>query len=103
MKYQITPEQLDKVIKPYFDKVVFKDSKWGEKYIGGYGETWYGLFNQDGEMLVGYPESDSSTYYTDGTYFSNMWEFFSVDAKEFTDAIGRYIKKTYGCEFDYIW
>jgi len=103
MKYQITPEQLDKVIKPYFDKVVFKDSKWGEKYIGGYGETWYGVFNQDGEMLVGHPESDSFTYYTDGTYFSNMWEFFSVDAKEFTDAIGRYIKKTYGCEFDYIW
>jgi hypothetical protein len=103
MKYTITPEQLDKVIKPYFDKVVFKDSKWGEKYIGGYGETWYGVFNQDGEMLVGHPESDSFTYYTDGTYFSNMWEFFSVDAKEFTDAIGRYIKKTYGCEFDYIW
>jgi hypothetical protein len=103
MKYQITPEQLDKVIKPYFDKVVFKDAKWSEKYIGGYGETWYGVFNQDGEMLVGHPESDSFTYYTDGTYFSNMWEFFSVDAKEFTDAIGRYIKKTYGCEFDYIW
>jgi len=103
MKYTITPEQLDKVIKPYFDKVVFKDSKWGEKYIGGYGETWYGVFNQDGEMLVGHPQSDSFTYYTDGTYFSNMWEFFSVDAKEFTDAIGRYIKKTYGCEFEYIW
>jgi hypothetical protein len=103
MKYTITPEQLDKVIKPYFDKVVFKDAKWSEKYIGGYGETWYGVFNQDGEMLVGHPESDSFTYYTDGTYFSNMWEFFSVDAKEFTDAIGRYIKKTYGCEFDYIW
>jgi len=103
MKYQITPEQLDKVIKPYFDKVVFKDSKWDEKYIGGYGETWYGVFNQDGEMLVGHPEYDSSTYYTDGTYFNNMWDFFGVDSKEFTDAIGRYIKKKYGCEFDYIW
>jgi hypothetical protein len=102
MRYQITPEQLDKITKSYFDNV-FKDSKWSEKYIGGYGETWYGLFNQDGEMLVGHPQSDSFTYYTDGTYFSNMWEFFSVDSKEFTDAIGRYIKKKYGCEFDYIW
>jgi hypothetical protein len=54
-------------------------------------------------MLVGHPESDSSTYYTDGKYFGTMWELFSIDAKEFTDAIGRYIKKKYGCEFDYIW
>ena len=102
MKYQITPEQLDKVIKLYFDRV-FKDAKWSEKYVGGYGETWHGFFNRDGEMLVGHPEHDSSTYYTDGTYFSNMWDLFSIDYKEFTDAMGRYIKKTYGCEFDYIW
>jgi len=102
MKYIITPEQLDKVIKPYFDRV-FKDAEWSEKYVGGYGETWYGLFNRDGVMLVGHPESDSSTYYTDGKYFGTMWELFSIDAKEFTDAIGRYIKKKYGCEFDYIW
>ena len=102
MKYVITPEKLDKVIKPYFDRV-FKDIKWSEKYIGGYGETWHGLFNQDGEMLVGHPESDSLTYYTDGTYFNGMWHFFNIDAKEFNDAMGRYIKKTYGCEFDYIW
>jgi len=102
MEYTITPEQLDKIMKPYFDKL-FKDAKWSEKYIGGYGETWFGLFNQDGEMMVGHPEHDSSTYYTDGTYFSNMWELFSIDYKEFTDAMGRYIKKKYGCEFDYIW
>ena len=102
MKYIITPEQLDKVMKRYFDKV-FKDAKWSEEYVSGYGETWSGLFNQDGEMLVGYPEHDNTTYFTDGRYFGSMWELFSIDSKEFTDAIGRYIKKTYGCEFDYIW
>ena len=54
-------------------------------------------------MLIGHPEHDSSTYFTDGTYFNNMWDFFGVDAKEFTDAMGRYLKKKYGCEFDRIW
>ncbi len=102
MEYIITPEKLDKIMKPYFDKV-FQDTKWGEQYISGYGETWYGLFNQDGEMLVGHPESDDTTYYTDGAYFSNMWDLFSIDYKEFTNAIGRYLKKKYGFEFDYIW
>ena len=102
MEYIITPEKLDKIMKPYFDKV-FEDTKWSEKYIGGYGETWYGLFNQDGEMLVGHPETDDTTYYTDGAYFSNMWDLFSIDYKEFTNAMGRYLKKKYGCEFDRIW
>ena len=67
------------------------------------GQSWYGFFNQDGEMLVGHPEYDSSTYFTDGRYFNNMWDFFSIDSKEFTDAMGRYLKKKYGCEFDKIW
>ena len=29
MDYNITPEQLDKLIKPFFDKE-FKHAKWGE-------------------------------------------------------------------------
>jgi hypothetical protein len=28
-----------------------------------------------------------------------MWDLFSVDAKDFNEAIGRYIKKKYGCDF----
>ncbi len=47
-------------------------------------------------VVVGHPESDDTTYYTDGAYFSNMWDLFSIDYKEFTDAIGRYLKKKYG-------
>jgi hypothetical protein len=102
MKYVITPEQLDKVMRPYFDKV-FKHAKWSEDSPDSYGEAWHGFFNQDGQMLVGHPEYDSSTYFTDGVYFNNMWDLFSIDAKEFTDAMGRYLKNKYGCEFDKIW
>jgi hypothetical protein len=100
MKYVITPEQLDKVMKSFFDKV-FEHTKWSDAELDG--QSWYGFFNQDGEMLVGHPEYDSSTYFTDGRYFNNMWDFFSIDSKEFTDAMGRYLKKKYGCEFDKIW
>ena len=38
MKYVITPEQLDKVMRPYFDKV-FKHAKWSEDSPDSYGES----------------------------------------------------------------
>ena len=44
MEYSITPEQLDRLTKPYFDKE-FKHAKWGEhdsKYGGG---QWFVLLD----------------------------------------------------------
>lgn len=38
-------------------------------------------------------------YFTDGQYFNNMWDLFSVNAQDFNESMGRYIKKKYGCEF----
>lgn len=97
----MTPEQLDKVMRPYFDRV-FRHAKWSEDKPDEYGEVWNGIFNQDGELLVGHPESNSSIYFTNGPYFSNMWDLFSIDYNQFYAAMGRYIKKKYGCEFDRI-
>ena len=101
MDYIITPEQLDKIIKPFFDKE-FKHAKWGEHSDSYGGGTWYGVINQDDVLLVGYPSHDSDTYFTNGQHFSDMWHLFSIDGQEFSDAMGRYIKKKYGCEFNRI-
>jgi hypothetical protein len=101
MDYTISPEQLDKIIKPFFDKE-FKHAKWGEHDDSYGGGTWYGFLNQDDIMLVGHPSHDSHTYFTNGQHFSDMWQFFSIDGKEFNDAMGRYIKKKYGSDFNRI-
>jgi hypothetical protein len=98
MDYTISPKQLDKIIKPFFDKE-FKDAKWGEHSDTFGSDTWYGFINQDGVLLVGYPSHDTDTYYTNGQYFSNMWDLFSVKAPDFNESLGRYINKNYGCEF----
>lgn len=98
MDYIISPEQLDKITTPFFDKE-FKHAKWGEHNDINVGDTWYGFINQDDVLLVGYPPHDSDTYYTNGQYFSNMWDLFSVSAPDFNESLGRYIKKNYGCEF----
>jgi hypothetical protein len=101
MDYSISPEQLDKLIKPFFDKE-FKHAKWGEHSDNYGGGTWYGFINQDDVLLVGYPSHDSDTYFTNGQHFSDMWQFFSIDGKEFNDAMGRYLKKKYGSDFNRI-
>ena len=98
MEFNITPEQLDRLVKPYFDKE-FKHAKWGEHDDSHGGGTWYGVINQDNVMLVGHPSHDNDIYFTNGQHFSSMWDFFSVDAKDFNESIGRYIKKKYGCDF----
>ena len=101
MDYSISPEQLDKLIKPFFDKE-FKHAKWGEHSDSYGGGTWYGFINQDDVLLVGYPSHDSDTYFTNGQHFSDMWQFFSIDGKEFNEAMGRYLKKKYGSDFNRI-
>jgi hypothetical protein len=99
MDYIISPEQLDRITTPFFDRE-FKHAKWGEE-LDSYdsSHTWIGLRNKDNVILVGYPSYDSDTYYTNGQYFSNMWDLFSVKAPDFNKSLGRYIKKKYGCEF----
>lgn len=100
MDYIITPEQLDKITKPFFDKE-FKDAKWGEQVQGTH-DVWYGLINQDDVLLVGHPSFNVDNYYTNGHHFENMWHYFSVNPRQFSQSIGRYIKKKYGCEFEQI-
>ena len=47
MDYIISPEQLDKITKPFFDKE-FKDAKWGEHTSPrDSNDVWYGFINQD--------------------------------------------------------
>jgi len=53
-------------------------------------------------MLVGHPSHDSDMYFTNGEYFNNMWDLFSVKPQEFNESMGRYIKKKYGCKFERI-
>lgn len=101
MEYNITPEQLDRLIKPYFDKE-FKHVKWGEHDVPLGGGTWYGAINQDNVMLVGHPSNDNDFYFTNGQYFHDMWYLFSVRHQEFNESMGRYIKKKYGCKFERI-
>jgi ABC-type glycerol-3-phosphate transport system substrate-binding protein len=87
---QISEEKLDKILKNYFD-VFFKGA-----YISTNEKNWYGIFNQDGNLLVGRPiDSNTDIMYYDGTTFKSLKIFFDLTIKGFSDALKRYIEKTY--------
>lgn len=99
MDYKITESQLDKVLKPFFDKE-FKHAEWSEYNDSYGGGKWYGYVNQDGIILAGHPSHDDSILFTNGQHFSNMWDLFSVDPNDFNKSLLRYIEKKYGKTFN---
>lgn len=99
MDYKITEGQLDKILKPFFDKE-FKHAEWGEYNDSYGGGKWYGYINKDGVILAGHPSHDDSILFTNGQHFANMWDFFSVDPKDFNKSLLRYTEKKYGKTFN---
>jgi hypothetical protein len=103
MDYKITPEQLDKILKPYFDNE-FDKSEWGEYDYQHGGGKWYGFVNQKGILIAGYPSHlhGDSIIFSDGKYFGRIWNLFSVEPQDFHDSMGRYIGNRYGKWFNTI-
>ena len=98
MKYLLDEPQIDKIMKNYFDDR-FDGAKWGEHIDDSGAGEWFGIINPDNVLLVGHPSHDAEIYFTNGQHFSEEWELFGLSPKDFNDAMGRYIKKRYGCDF----
>jgi hypothetical protein len=93
MEYLLNQEQLYKLMKPFFDSR-FKNSGLGIRDYGG--EEWKGLWNPDGQLLVGSTNyEDDSNYYYNGEYFGGEWEIFSINISVFTDMMARYLEEEY--------
>jgi hypothetical protein len=96
MNYIINEEQLDRIIKPYFDKR-FKDSEYDTRK-SGFEDLWTGYWvTKDGfsRLLIGHPANDDG-----GIWFSNGeildgWTYFDIKPEQFYDSLKRYLEKTY--------
>ena len=100
MRHQITQEQLDRVMKPYWDSK-FKDGVLGKFRNDSDEIDWYGIYknNPSGEKdtLVGTPSIDGSgPWFCDGDNFYNGWELFNITPEDFFEAMKRYVEKKFG-------
>ena len=98
MKLIITENQLDRVIKKYFDSVfdqaVFKDYD-----VGG---SWEGFIILDNSpdgftTLVGRPIGDDF-WFSNGQFFNGWWEMFNMVPEDFNEKLSKYIKERYNID-----
>lgn len=96
METSLTNQQIDKVLKPY----------WDDKFKGATLSTvndWTGLAidtPQGKDIIVGFPIKNASMvdWYYDGPYFYNEWLVFGVTTNEFRDSMKRYLQNNFGVE-----
>jgi hypothetical protein len=92
MDYNLTEEQLDTLIKPYFDMRF-------EGYVidtglVDVGHEWSGFW-KDGELILGYPVNNDEYWYCSGPHFSDGILIFSLRPTEYYEAMRRYVNKNH--------
>jgi hypothetical protein len=97
MKNELSIEQLDKIIKPYFNDK-FNNTVISKHNVshGDIKLPWYGFWSEDDkELILGYPieNIDNPIWFSSGPYFSGGWDLFGITGKEFSDAMKRYLEK----------
>jgi len=93
MKYIITESVLEKIINRYFNEI-FEDSTLGSEDIGSGGE-WFGVFNRNGEIIIGHPSHDDYNYFYNGTTFFNAHELFGISLEEFRRYLKIYVENRF--------
>ncbi len=94
MKYSVTDEQLDRLMKSYWDNK-FSGAEVGviENYVED--NDWYGI-SKGRLLLVGKPIDAISCWYSNGEYFGGGWNMFGIKPMEFNESMLRYVKDNFG-------
>ena len=94
MKYSVTDEQLDRLMKSYWDSK-FSGAEVGviENYVED--NDWYGI-SKGRLLLVGKPIDAISCWYSNGEYFGGGWNMFGINPMEFNESMLRYVKDNFG-------
>jgi hypothetical protein len=93
MNYSVTEEQLDRLMKSYWDDK-FSGAEVGviENYVED--NDWYGI-HKGKLLLVGKPIDSKGCWYSNGEYFGGGWGMFGIEPPEFNESMLRYIKATF--------
>lgn len=98
MDYVLTEKQLDRLLKPYFDKE-FEDTEYTTTINKGSGTEWTGFYkNISGnlEFMVGFANGDRDNWFVNGPVFNNEWDIFGIDYNNFIQSMSRYLSERFG-------
>ena len=99
MKYIITESGLEKIINRYFNDI-FEDSTLGSEDINYGGGKWFGVFDKNGELLIGHPSHDDSMYFYDGSYFFSAREIFDISLEELRRYLKNYVEDRFNIKIN---
>ena len=93
MNYSVTEEQLDRLMKSYWDDK-FNGVEFGKikNYSGS--EDWYGI-KRGRFLIIGKPVKSVDCWFSNGEYFGGGWGMFGIEPPEFNESMLRYIKNTF--------
>ena len=105
MKYRVTDDQLYSVMEKFFDKkfkgAVLEPRVYHNSYGGS--EMWYGLWNENGDLLVGNnTENELNIYYFDGKIFEDEWKLFGITPNAFSDMMAKYLNEKYNMNVNFL-
>ena len=94
MNYSVTEEQLDRLMKSYWDDK-FSGAELGviENYVED--NDWYGI-HKGKLLLVGKPIDSKGCWYCNGEYFGGGWGMFGIEPPEFNESMLRYVQDNFG-------
>jgi len=99
MKYVLSPTQIDKILKTFWDQEL-GGAKVGKINLSG--EMWGGLIKktEDGPLLIiGRPVGrEDMMWYSNGHHFNGKWDLFGMTSYDFNKSLGRYVNKNYGLD-----
>ena len=97
MKYVLSPTQIDKILKSFWDQH-FDGALVGKINLSG--EKWSGVIKDGDEgplLLIGRPVGrEDMMWYSNGQYFKGKWDLFGMSTYDFNKSLARYVNTNYG-------
>lgn len=99
MKYIITESKLEKILTKYFDDI-FEGSTFDTKDIKYGGGKWVGVFDKNGEVIIGHPSHYDSIYFYDGPTFFVAHKIFEISLDEFKRYLKNYVENRFNIKIN---
>jgi hypothetical protein len=102
MDYIVSEDQIDSILKRYFDKV-FSNADYLEN-IQGKKFNWTGFFKKGSRdienFIIGYSTDDPHIWFSNGNIFSSKSDIFDISTWELNNALKRYLNKNYNTNIE---
>jgi hypothetical protein len=79
------------ILNKLFENLELRSGKLGGNY-----ENWYGFFDKNDNLFLGYSGEEKNRWYYDGREFTGYLKIFDISNSRFVSILKTFIDKKYG-------